>query len=582
MGSRLLWGAGELPVLIATTVIINFALAIGMNILVGRGHARPFWVGVAFLGALYGAEWWFRAAPPHLPHAGLRGEWLPFLFGLSLGFVWLRALKWVWIRRLSGMVFLGGMLCFAFAQPKAVSPKVQPASKAPNLLLVSLDTFRADHVGAYGNETVQTPYLDALADAGVLFERAFAPIAVTGPSHAAMLTGTGPWRSGMLLNGMTVPDQWPSMASVLRAAGYKTGAFVSAFVLDGALGFDRGFKVYDSRFSAMRGFELTGPGRLLAGLYRRHDPHAVLERKGTETVDQALAWLESLEGIEGIEGLGAPPFFAWVHLFDAHGPYTPDPPWDQAYYTGDPSHPSHSSMAEIGGVAPYLEQSLVGIRDVAWVKAQYAGEISTVDAQLGRLLSHLERKGLADNTVVMVVGDHGESFGENGVWFNHGGDLDGSSLAVPMVLRWPGALKAGTRVAETVSVVDVAPTLMALLGQAFQAADGRDVGASFGGGEFTSAPVTSVCYDREMNLKARATGQIQKPTYLLGRMWTDGGFIEIGTHPDRGAVRRGQVDDGVSGSLSALLRALNQDGVQAVDARSESTMERLKALGYLE
>jgi arylsulfatase A-like enzyme len=239
-------------------------------------------------------------------------------------------------------------------------------------------------------------------------------------------------------------------------------------------------------------------------------------------------------------------------------------------------------MTGVSGVAPYLLESLEGIRDLDWVRAQYAGEISAIDVQLGRLLSQLESGGLDENTIVMVVGDHGESLGENGVWFNHGGDLDASALAVPMIMRWPGKVPTGLRVKAPVGVVDVAPTLMAMLGVSFDAPDGLDLAPSLEGALLDRNGVASICYDRERNVEEREAGRIDRPTYLLGRVSTDTGFIEIGTHPGRGAVVKGVVSQAATQRCSQMLQALNPLIHERAEHRTEETLERLKALGYVE
>lgn len=573
--SRLFWGPWEVGALLSAVFATNLCVVLGLCFVARRTVPKcgSFWFGLCAFGLLYGAEWWLRSPPPHLTQTAWRGEWwVPLLCVLIVG-VWFRCLGLRWVRGLSGLALIP--LYIGVLGDSEVLPSGTEAAEAqaPNLLVVSVDTLRADHLGAYGNLTVQTPHVDALAQEGVLFEQAYAPIAVTGPSHAAMLTGAGPWRTGMLLNGVALPTEWPTIASLLHERGYATGAFVSAYVLDGALGFSRGFQIYDSSFGALRGLELTALGRVFAMLGRRHDPHEVLERSADATVEQALNWLNDRDGR---------PFFAWVHFFDPHGPYQPPSPWDEAYYTGDPKAAAHTSMDAVTDIAPYLKDSLAGIRDVDWVKAQYAGEVSFVDAQLGRLLAHLESQGRMDNTVILFVGDHGESLGEDGVWFNHGGDLERSALKVPMVLRWPERVPAGVRIESPVGLVDVAPTVLGLLGVPVAAADGLDLMPLLDGAELNRSGVRSVCYDRSVNLAERAIGRIVKPTYVLGRIWTASGWVQIGTHSDRGAIVHGALEPAAVDACSEMIQSLSGAQNKPHESRSSETLERLKALGYVE
>jgi len=524
------------------------------------------------------------------------GGWLPLwagivglnLIGIGIGLALLRPLipaaAGFWIAWFMVIAAYGGEWVLRDAAPFTDDPPVGEKGTAsavetpvgagsPNVLLISVDTLRADYVGAWGNRRVKTPQMDALAQSGIRFTSAYAPIAVTGPSHGAMLTGAGPWTSGMLLNGVTIPPSLRSLAPSLQAAGYRTGAFVSAVVLDGSLGFERGFEVYDHATGQIPGLELSRPGRVLSMMGRHFRPHAVLERRGDVTTDQALRWISGMNGER---------FFAWVHLFDPHGPYTPPSPWSTAYYEGDPRDLAHSSMDDVSGVADYLEDSLDGIRDVDWVVAQYAGEVSFVDAQVGRLMAKLEADGLADNTLVVLVGDHGESLGEGGVWFNHGGDLDESAIRVPMIFRWTQGLAGGVEVKDPVGVVDVTPTIWGLLGLPSDAPDGVDLFGASQGEATERHGVMSLCYDRSVNQAERASGRIQSPTYVLARMWSDDGWFQLGSHVSRGAVVNGAVDGPAMERVAAVVKSIGTREHQRSQERGEATLEQLKALGYVE
>ena len=448
--------------------------------------------------------------------------------------------------------------------PEEPLPTVESASAMePNVVLISIDTIRDDHIGS---PIVKTPRIDALSEAGVRFEHAFAPIAVTGPSHAAMLTGAGPWTTQMLLNGTPIPSGMRNLGTSLHSTGRRTGAFVSAVVLDPRLGFNRGFEVYDYANGSVAGFEDSTPGRLVAMVFRRFNPHGVLERSAEDTTDQALRWLDSV---------GDEPVFMWVHYFDPHGPYAPPAPFNTQYYTGDPRSDDHSSMEQITGVADYLKPSLKGIRDVEWVRAQYAGEVSFVDSQIGRLVDGLDAHGRLENTLLVVLGDHGESLGENQVWFNHGGDLDESAIRVPLIFHWPGKLPASR--SAVASVVDVAPTIWSLLGMPSSAPDGVDL--------FSPDPdrtVFSVCYDRTVNQAERKAGKIDRPTHILTRSWSAEGWAEMGSHPSRSLRFEGTPSAAQVDQLASMLRRFGVAVEGRTDERDPDLIERLRALGYTE
>ena len=222
------------------------------------------------------------------------------------------------------------------------------------------------------------------------FEKAFAPIAVTGPSHYSLHSGQGPWSHGLLLNGRPLPAGAQLAAERFSELGYRTGAFVSAPVLDGNLGFNRGFDVYDDHFDWIVGFSETLWGRIWSGFQRRKDPHHVLERRAQRTMDKALHWLQTPEPSES-------PFFVWVHLFDPSWSLSATAPWDTQYYEGgDPYDPTQVSMQQVDGVAAYLKDDLEGITDVRWPMSQYAGEISYSDSQIGRLSAWIEAQNLQE------------------------------------------------------------------------------------------------------------------------------------------------------------------------------------------
>jgi arylsulfatase A-like enzyme/cytochrome c-type biogenesis protein CcmH/NrfG len=283
----------------------------------------------------------------------------------------------------------------------------RPGAGRPSVLLVSIDTLRADHVGSYGYRAAATPVIDALAARGLRFEQAETVTPLTLPAHASLLSGTFPAFHGVRDNGsFYVGDEVTTLAEALKAHGYRTGGFVGAYVLDHRWGIAQGFDHYYDDFDLSR-FEMA------AGL-------DAAQRPGSEVVDHALAWLA---------GEGDQPFFAWVHLYDPHSPYVPPEPYRSRF--------------------------------PATLEGAYDGEIAATDAQVGRLVDFLASSRRLENTVIVVVGDHGESLGEHGEQ-QHGFFVYDASVRIPLIVAGP---RVPTRaVPDQVRIVDVMPTILELAG----------------------------------------------------------------------------------------------------------------------
>jgi arylsulfatase A-like enzyme/Tfp pilus assembly protein PilF len=289
-----------------------------------------------------------------------------------------------------------------------------PPPPSRNLILITVDTLRADRVGVTGGTAALTPALDALGRRGAVFLDATAHVPLTLPSHASILTGRYPTGTGVHDNtGFQLPASLPTLATVLHAAGYHTAAFVSSYVLRGSTGLSRGFDRYDDAF--------PGAGAARVTL-------SSLERRAPEVARDAASWLKQ-----------APePFFLWVHFYDPHAPYDAPP----AFASRFPGRP-------------------------------YDAEVATSDFGVGLVLDALDA-GRRDRTVVVATGDHGEALGEHGE-AEHGILLYDSTLHVPAMIAGPG-VPAGTRVGRQVRLVDLMPTALALLGVAAPAAlDGESL-----------------------------------------------------------------------------------------------------------
>ena len=284
----------------------------------------------------------------------------------------------------------------------AASQSPKTARRHPNIILITLDTTRADRMGFLGSKRGVTPNLDALARQSFVFARAYAQVPLTTPSHAAILTGTYPQFNHVNYMGDPLAKDLPYLPDILHKHGYKTAAFVGALVLEPnrlALDFERGFDVYDA------GFHRRGP---------KEDRYHSLERRGEEVVRRALAWL-------GKQQSG--PFFLWVHLYDPHDPYSPPEPYK-----------------------------------TRWRNEPYDGEIAYTDATVAKLLSGLRKRGFLDSSLIAVTADHGEAFGEHGEK-HHGIFLYDETIHVPLLLKLPGQ-HVGSKVSVPVGLVDVAPTIL--------------------------------------------------------------------------------------------------------------------------
>ena len=283
----------------------------------------------------------------------------------------------------------------------------------PNVLLITIDTLRADHLPAYGYRRVKTPAVDGLVQDGILFKRAVAHAPITLPSHTSILTGLYPMTHGVRNNGdYYLPDDVETLAQMLKPSGYRTAAFVSAFLLDARFGLNRGFDVYDdsttTTSSALR-------------------PDLIKRRPAGETAARVLGWLDS-HYAPGAGAKGREPFFLWAHFFDPHLDYDPPEPFRTRY------------------------------RDNF-----YDAEIAYTDQQVGVLLERLKKLGLYGNTLVILTGDHGESLGEHGE-SAHSIFIYDSTQRIPLILKLPEESRAGTSAGGLARHVDIVPTVLDVLG----------------------------------------------------------------------------------------------------------------------
>jgi arylsulfatase A-like enzyme len=322
-----------------------------------------------------------------------------------------------------------------------------------HLLLVTADTLRADHLGAWGSGRDLTPRLDALAAESIVFERAWAPTPFTLPSLAALLTGHHPEALQLRDNVAGLPPGVATLAAQLRERGFRTGAVMGNGVVSSKTRMNEGFEVYDTRSMFPEASE------------------APWLRSG-RTTDIALDVADALLVRPGER------LFLWVHYLDPHGPYdVPEAlrsellPAERARPDGRLVLPHLASSKGSGGIPLY--QGGPPEAEVAFYRAGYAGEVAILDRAIGRLLDGLEQRGVLDAAALVFTADHGESLGEDDAWFLHGEQLSEPNLRVPLLIRLPGQ-RAAVR-ADPASLLDVVPTLAALFELPAQGLRGRDL-----------------------------------------------------------------------------------------------------------
>ena len=417
----------------------------------------------------------------------------------------------------------------------------------PNIILITLDTVRADRMGFLGSQRGLTPTLDALAKHSIVFTRAYSQVPLTTSSHATILTGTFPEFHGVNDFGEPLLAEVPYLPALLHRHGYRTAAFVGSLVLDPvggmAPGFDRGFDTYDA------GFRKHKPGE---------DRFQTVERRGAEVVEHALRWL-------GEHPAG--PFFLWVHLYDGHDPYDPPPPYS-----------------------------------VRFANSPYDGAIAYLDSCVGKLLTELRARNLYNSATIIVMADHGESLGQHGEE-THGVFLYDETIHVPLVLKLPQDRSAKKRIGSRVGLVDVAPTLLEVAGIAVPSSvQGESLV-----GMIEQAPALRGRRDANASAGSPQTPPVERPVYAETDYpsrafgWSALRSLRVGKYLFIQAPRRELYDEAadpealhnladvspaISDTLAAGLREFRRklSGTRAPGGPTDldaEQVERLGSLGYV-
>jgi arylsulfatase A-like enzyme len=413
------------------------------------------------------------------------------------------------------------------------------------LLLITVDTLRADHLGCYGYRHATSPRIDQLAREGTRFDTAITAAPVTLTSHASILTSTYPSAHGLLGNQrfLIVGERLTTLAEILRPRGWRTGAFVSASILSHRFGLAEGFDIYEDSFDV---------------------DAAATERRAEATVDLALGWLRRAKG---------GPFFLWLHLFDPHGEYDPPEPYRSMF------QPRRAGID--------------GRREGLAKRALYDGEIRYADAQIGRLLQQLEASGLGSRTLVVLTSDHGQGLGQHGIR-GHIRSLYDEVARVPLILRYPGRVPAAKVIRAQVRTIDILPTALELVDIDWQAEiDGRSLVSLLDGRETEAAAPAAYTQTWLYALDQRARAgadDLYHPRALRTERW------KLIDDPTRGRLQLYDLmgdpaeRSDLAGNRGALARELHRElaelasrGGPAPQAAELTDTERakLRALGYL-
>lgn len=317
-----------------------------------------------------------------------------------------------------------------------------------HVVLISIDTLRADYLECYGNPSIRTPNINALAREGILFTHCVSAASSTLASHTSLMTGTYPHTHGVARNDYFVSEKNVMLAESLRSAGFLTAGFIGALPLDPEFGFGQGFDIYNAEYD----FHVKGRGR---------DQY---QRRAEAVTDAVLAWLdEELE--EGDEGrVESKRIFLFVHYFDPHLPYDAPPPYEGMYRSpGSSFDHSMDAVLEARTLLRVAPEEIA--RELAKkYQAEYAAEITYCDHHIGRLLEGLKKHGFYDSSLIVLTADHGETINEHPNKLNHGMTVFETEIHVPLIMRLPGSRFGGRRVSRLVSHIDIVPTISELLG----------------------------------------------------------------------------------------------------------------------
>ena len=469
-------------------------------------------------------------------------------------------------RAASAALFL--LASLACRGPAAEAPKAAPSARPAaagnrlNVLLITIDTLRADHLGAYGYGRPTSQRLDALARRGMVFDEAYTYWPKTRGSFVGLLTGRLAAQSGYGKSHPLLVDFNPTLAGVLKEAGYETAATVDNPNVASSLGYARGFDRYRETWEEK-------------ALVTEMDRTRAITADGVRYLGQASP---------------ARPFFLWLHYVNPHAPYEPPTPWDTVFLDdGAARGPVLAAVDGFhGGVArPWAKPG----KALGWYVAQYDGEIAAVDAEVGQVLEALSRSAVSERTLVVVTSDHGESLGEHGYYFDHGENLFDPSMRIPLVVAGPG-VKAGHRSDVLATTLDLVPTLLDavkvsyppdLAGDSLLPATRGEGGPERRRLQGQNDRNLLGAWDRRF--KVVATPSDAGARYALYDRETDPGETRdaSGAQPDRARQERRELElfrERIDAQLVKTRRLL--EGQSGEERLTPEACERLRAMGYVQ
>ena len=455
---------------------------------------------------------------------------------------------------------------------------ISPAPEgSPNVIFISIDSLRSDHLGCYGYDRPTSPVLDRLASEGALFESVAATTSWTLPSHMAMFTSLPDAVHGVEERGTRYVTDHPLLAEVMQAAGYTTAGFYAGPFLHPGYGFKHGFDEYVNCTS----FIVSEDQSLEEFRHTRKESRASrFDITNPRIFDKLSEWFD---------GKLAEPFFLFVHYWDVHSDFIPPAPFDKTFdpdYVGDLDiHDITNSEAIRADMDP---------RDLEHLVALYDGEILWTDGWIGKLLELLEAKGLSENTAIVLTADHGEAFFEHGE-FGHGQDLHEEVVRVPLIVRYPGKVAAGQRIPEQVRTIDIYPTILSLAGlEPVQGTIGVDLAPRLLGAterlEVPPAPLALGHPDTDKHRQHFRALRTNEWKVIQDVRSGDASWFDLGADPgeqnpfvaaDHPLGRSALAELVDLARLHAGMRASLSTSGDAHFDMSPEMMERLRALGYI-
>lgn len=464
------------------------------------------------------------------------------------------------------MLLAGLLVGLLLVAPPLRAQSEDPTTSRPPIILLGLDTLRADHLGCYGNDWISTPHLDRFAESAVLFEDCASTSSWTLPAFASLFTGLLPQRHHAVGGPNRTLAPWvPTLAEALQVQGYRTRGLVAVDYLTEHFGMDRGFTQIESFVMG----KVTGR----------------LEHYQSKVFSHVASPPPA-------------PWFLFVHYFDAHDPYLAPSPYHQMYYDGnrhlEPEDPAHSAevlYSDRNRISQDPRQRykwLRGVKDLRFAEKEYASGVSYLDHHVGAVLDSLEHHGRFEDSIVVVVGDHGEHLTEHDVYFTHRFPY-AECLQVPLMIRLPGGVEGGRRVEDPVSLVDVLPTLLELVGLPHEfPTDGVSLVGAMRGEELAERALFAEFGGRPHNkVKAVWDDEFRLLEFnLKGRRWVE--LYDRRQDPrettDLAAERPEKVEE-----LTALLdlrfgpeRRVLWEGEPDESELDPEVEARLRALGYID